>query len=58
MADCGEALSVQSEHGNAGSRVEVELRNVTLLFGNKRVLDDVSLKIREGEAVAIIGPSG
>lgn len=46
------------DEDDGGKKLEVELRNVTLLFGNKRVLDDVSLEIEEGEAVALIGPSG
>lgn len=38
--------------------VEVELRNVYLSFGNKSVLKNLNLKVRRGEATAIIGVSG
>ena len=36
----------------------VELNNVTKRFGNKKILDKFSLKINEGELVAITGSSG
>ncbi len=32
--------------------------NVTHHFGPRRVLDDVTLTVRRGEAVALVGPSG
>jgi glutamate transport system ATP-binding protein len=36
----------------------VELVNVNKFFGNVQVLKDVSLTIRQGEVVVVIGPSG
>jgi ABC-type polar amino acid transport system ATPase subunit len=36
----------------------VELRGVSKWFGERRVLDAVSLRVAEGEKVAIVGPSG
>ncbi len=36
----------------------VDIRNVEKSFGANRVLRDVSLQVRRGEAVALIGPSG
>lgn len=36
----------------------IEYRNVTLMRGNRKVLDDISLSIAVGENVAIIGPNG
>ena len=40
----------------------LELRNIYKSFRNNngelRVLEDVSLKLREGEIVALVGPSG
>ena len=35
-----------------------EARNVTVDFHGKRAVDDVSLTVRKGEVVALIGPSG
>jgi branched-chain amino acid transport system ATP-binding protein len=36
----------------------LEVRNVSLSFGGLRVLNDVSLEVREGEILALIGPNG
>ncbi len=36
----------------------LELRNVTVVRGGKKILDSVSLSVEPGEHVAIIGPNG
>jgi phospholipid/cholesterol/gamma-HCH transport system ATP-binding protein len=36
----------------------VEFRNVTKAFGERKVLDDVSFKVRAGEALCVLGRSG
>lgn len=36
----------------------IEIKNITKKFGNKVVLDDISIEIPEGQKIAIIGPSG
>ena len=36
----------------------IELRGVTKRFGERVILDDVSLHVNRGETVALIGPSG
>ena len=36
----------------------LEMNHVVKAFGDNEVLKDISLKVREGEVVAIIGPSG
>jgi len=36
----------------------IELKSVTFSYGSHRVLDDVSLDIRKGESVALVGQSG
>jgi len=36
----------------------LELKNVTVVRGGKKILDSVSLSIEQGENVAIIGPNG
>ncbi len=38
--------------------MHVEISNVTKRFGNRTVLDDISLRIEAGQTVALIGPSG
>ena len=37
---------------------EVELRNISFRFGNRMVIDDVSLTIRPGEMIGVVGPTG
>ncbi len=44
----------RSDHPPSGLHV----RRVTVRFGDRVVLDDVSLSIAEGETVALLGPSG
>lgn len=34
------------------------VKNISKSFGEKKVIDDVSLSVKQGEIVAIIGPSG
>jgi ATP-binding cassette subfamily B protein len=36
----------------------IELRDVGFRYGNRAVLDDVSLTIRPGELIGLVGPSG
>jgi phospholipid/cholesterol/gamma-HCH transport system ATP-binding protein len=40
------------------TEVLIELKGVSKSFGNNKVLDNVDLKIYQGEALGIIGPSG
>lgn len=37
---------------------EIEFKNVSFSFGGKKVLNDISFKIRPGETVAIMGETG
>ncbi|KAL3650128.1 Protein TRIGALACTOSYLDIACYLGLYCEROL 3, chloroplastic [Castilleja foliolosa] len=52
-----ENLSVEKEKDDE-SDVLIECRDVYKSFGEKHILRGVSFKIRHGEAVGIIGPSG
>jgi D-methionine transport system ATP-binding protein len=36
----------------------IEIENLTKQFGDRTVLDDVSLSVRSGEILAVVGPSG
>ncbi len=38
--------------------MHVEIANVTKRFGDRTVLDGISLQIEAGQTVALIGPSG
>ncbi len=38
--------------------VILELKNVSVTFGHRMVLEDISFAVEEGEDVAIIGPNG
>jgi len=35
-----------------------EINNLTLFLGNRKVLDDVTLQVQEGEILALLGPNG
>ncbi|GLT36443.1 hypothetical protein SLA2020_108180 [Shorea laevis] len=52
-----ESLSKSFQH-ESDSDVLIECRDVYKSFGEKHILRGVSFKIRHGEAVGIIGPSG
>ncbi len=36
----------------------LEARNISVRFGDREVLHDVSLKVRSGETIALLGPNG
>mgnify|MGYP005832204825 CR=1 FL=1 len=38
--------------------VLAELKNVTKMFGNQTVLDDITLQVEEGGILALLGPNG
>lgn len=43
--------------GGAGEPI-LTIRGLSKSFGRKKVLDDLSLEVRQGECLAILGPSG
>ena len=49
---------MNSERKNGADTPVIELRTVNKYFGTHHVLKDVSLSVRQGEVVVIIGPSG
>ena len=36
----------------------IEMKDLTLSFGNQRVLNDITLQVEEGEILALLGPNG
>ena len=53
------ALQHSARQPEASSAAQVvELRDITLRFGEKRVLDEVSLTVEAQERLVIIGQSG
>ena len=58
-----EILDTPSEVANEGSRTvdfqkEIEMENVCFSYDGKRAIDGISFKIKKGERVALVGPSG
>lgn len=43
---------------SAAAGTGIEVRDLTLAYGDVRVLDGVSLSVGEGETLAVLGPSG
>jgi len=36
----------------------IEIKNLSKNYGNLQVLNDISVSVKKGEVIAIIGPSG
>ncbi|MEO1590071.1 MAG: ATP-binding cassette domain-containing protein, partial [Cyanobacteria bacterium J06632_22] len=58
MIDPAASVPGSSQDIPCGDTTLVELRGISKQFGQNRVLNNVDLTVRAGEAVAIIGPSG
>jgi phospholipid/cholesterol/gamma-HCH transport system ATP-binding protein len=54
----GNTLSVGNPIGGQTGVPVAELRNLSLQFGAKTVLDQVNLRIEPGERLVVVGPSG
>ena len=39
-------------------RPKIELKNISLSFGKRQILDNISLTVREGEICGMLGPNG
>lgn len=53
-----EPIDFQPDSYKSRQLFPIELKNITLKFGEKLILDDFSLQINQGEKIAIIGESG
>ncbi len=52
IKDAKDAYELQNVEG------EIELRNVTFGYDNDTVLSNINLKVKKGESIALVGPSG
>ena len=43
---------------STGNGVKLDLRNVSIYFGDLHVLDDISFRLAQGDFVSLLGPSG
>jgi phospholipid/cholesterol/gamma-HCH transport system ATP-binding protein len=50
--------ATQDDASTGGAPPVVEMRDLTLQFGDHRVLDGVNLTVSAGERVVVVGPSG
>lgn len=50
--------NLQNIESTKGRIYKIEFRDVTLILDNQMILDHVSFTIREGETLAIMGPTG
>jgi len=58
MAETAPRADFRHVHDTEPAPVAVDLRGVSKSYDGKRVLDGLSLEVREGEFLAILGPSG
>jgi sulfate transport system ATP-binding protein len=51
-------VGITPEQNGRASRVSIELRKVTKQFGDIAAVNNVSFSVKEGELMALLGPSG
>lgn len=52
-----ETMNINGENYKPKTR-DIELKNVSFSYGEKKIIDNLSLKIKENTKVAFVGPSG
>lgn len=58
MENIGQFNSNAAEHASTVEAPIVDINNVTKSFGDNQILRGVSMQVRKGQAIALIGPSG
>jgi phospholipid/cholesterol/gamma-HCH transport system ATP-binding protein len=51
-------MELRAENTEAKSDIMIELKNVSMSFKDRRILNDVSFQVKTGETMVVIGPSG
>lgn len=51
-------MDAANPHNTSPNQALLEFANVTVFCGTKKVLDSLSITVREGENIAILGPNG
>ncbi len=49
---------ITTEASDAGSRIIIEAKGLSLAFGDRVIARDFSLRVRKGDRIGIIGPNG
>ena len=51
-------MELMNEIAETKPDIIIELKNVSMSFKDRRILDDVSFQVKTGETLVVIGPSG
>ncbi len=49
---------IATESSDPGSKILIDAKAISLAFGERPILDQLSLRIRKGDRIGIIGPNG
>lgn len=51
-------VNLKVDHANRSGKIVAELDDVSLAYGNKRIIDHFSISIMRGDRIGLIGPNG